>query len=192
MWSRPNGYAHGVPFLFPASPDTGPGLRGAGRELVRECNRLGVRIDLSHLNERGFWDVAVLSEAPLVATHSNAHALCPIARSLTDRQLDAIRDSDGMVGVTFAVPFLREDGAEDEDTPVEDVMCHVDYLVERVGIERLGFGSDFDGAKVPRGIGEASGLPRLLDALLERGYDDALQQLAHENWVRVLRRTSRP
>jgi len=87
---------------------------------------------------------------------------------------------------------LREDGAQDEDTPLETLVRHVDYLVERVGIERLGFGSDFDGAKVPRGIGEASGLPRLLDALLERGYDDTLQQLAHENWVRVLRRTSRP
>jgi len=73
---------------------------------VRECNRLGVLIDLSHLNERGFWDVAALSEAPLVATHSNAHALCPVARNLTDRQLDAIRDSDGMVGVNFAVAFF--------------------------------------------------------------------------------------
>ncbi|MGH3149028.1 MAG: dipeptidase, partial [Rubrobacter sp.] len=82
VWSRPNAYAHGVPFRFPASPDTGPGLTSAGRELVRECNRLGVLIDLSHLNERGFWDVAELSEAPLVATHSNAHALCPTTRNL--------------------------------------------------------------------------------------------------------------
>jgi membrane dipeptidase len=95
---------------------------------VRECNRLGVLIDLSHLNERGLCDVATLSEAPLFATHSNAHALCPVACSFTDRQLDTIRDSDGRVGVTFAVAFLPEDGAEDEDTPVEDVMRHVDYL----------------------------------------------------------------
>jgi membrane dipeptidase len=193
VWSRPNAYGHGVPFRFPASPDTGPGLAGAGRELVRECNRLGVLIDLSHLNERGFWDVAALSEAPLVATHSNAHALCPVARNLTDRQLDAIRDSDGMVDVNFAVAFLCEDGAEDEDTPLDTVVRHVDYLVQRVAIDGLGFGSDFDGAKVPRGIGDASGLPNLLDALRERGYDDAaLQKLAHENWVRLLRRTWRP
>jgi membrane dipeptidase len=96
VWSRPNAYGYGVPFEFPASPDTGPGLTDAGRELVRECNRLGVLLDLSHLNERGFWDVAEMTETSLVATHSNAHALCPSTRNLTDRQLDAIRDSDGM------------------------------------------------------------------------------------------------
>jgi membrane dipeptidase len=190
VWSRPNAYGHGVPFRFPASPDTGPGLTDAGRALVRECNRLGILLDLSHLNERGFWDVAALSEAPLVATHSNAHALCPSSRNLTDRQLDAIRDSDGMVGVNFAVAFLRGDGRDEEDTPVEAVVRHVDYLARRVGIERVGFGSDFDGAKVPRGIGDASGLPKLLAALRARGFDDgALKKLAHENWVRVLRAT---
>ncbi len=190
VWSRPNAYASGVPFRFPAAPDTGPGLTEAGKELVRRCNRLGVLVDLSHLNEKGFWDVARLSDAPLVATHSNAHALCRSTRNLTDEQLDAIRDSDGMVGVNFAVSFLREDGREDANTPLEDVVRHVDYLVERVGVDRVGFGSDFDGAKVPKEIGDASGLPRLLDALRDRGYDDAaLRKLAHENWVRVLRLT---
>jgi len=189
-WSRPNIYGHGVPFRFPACPDTGPGLTEAGKNLVRECNRLGVLLDLSHLNERGFWDVAGMTEAPLVATHSNAYALCPTTRNLTDRQLDAIRDSDGMVGVNFAVAFLREDGREDEDTPIETVVRHVDYLVERVGIERVGFGSDFDGAKVPQEIGDASGLPKLLGALSGRGYGEGvLKKLAHENWVRVLRAT---
>ncbi|MCA1849054.1 MAG: dipeptidase, partial [Actinobacteria bacterium] len=190
VWSRANAYGHGVPFRFPASPDTGPGLTEAGRELVRECNRLGVLLDLSHLNERGFWEVAEMTEAPLVATHSNAHALCPTTRNLTDRQLEAIRDSDGMVGVNFAVGFLREDGKDEEDTPIETVVRHVDYLVERLGLERVGFGSDFDGAKVPREIKDASGLRKLLGALGDRGYDDAaLKKLAHENWVRVLRET---
>jgi len=192
VWSRPNAYAYGVPFRFPSSPDTGPGLTGAGRDLVRECNRLGVLIDLSHINESGFWDVAGLSEAPLVATHSNAHALCPASRNLTDRQLDAIRDSDGMVGVNFAVGFLREDGGESEDTPLGMVVRHVDYLVERVGIDRVGFGSDFDGAKVPKELGDVSGLPGLLAALRTAGYDEeALEKLAHENWIRVLRKTWR-
>jgi membrane dipeptidase len=190
VWSRPNAYAHGVPFRFPSSPDTGPGLTGAGRELVRECNRLGVLIDLSHINEKGFWDVVELSEAPLVATHSNAHALCPTSRNLTDGQLDAIGDSDGMVGVNFAVAFLREDGGESEDTPLETIVRHVDYLVERVGVDRVGFGSDFDGAKVPKGIGDVSGLPNLLAALRAAGYDErSIEKLAHENWVRVLRKT---
>jgi membrane dipeptidase len=163
---------------------------GGGKELVRECNRLGVLIDLSHINERGFWDVAELSEAPLVATHSNAHALCPASRNLTDRQLDAIKDSDGMVGVTFAVGFLREDGGKSEDTPLETLVRHVDFLVERVGIDRVGFGSDFDGAKVPKGIRDVSGLPELLAALRAGGYDErALEKLARGNWVRILRAT---
>lgn len=190
VWSRSNAYAEGVPFKFPHSPDTGSGLTAAGRGLVRECNRLGVMIDLSHLNEKGFWDVAELSEAPLVATHSNAHALCPVTRNLTDRQLDAIRDSGGMVGVNFAVHFLRGDGREAADTPLETVMRHVDYLVDRLGIDRVGFGSDFDGATVPREINDVSGLPKLLEALSERGYGvPELRKLAHENWVRVLRKT---
>jgi membrane dipeptidase len=190
VWSRPNAYAHGVPFRFPSSPDTGPGLTEAGRHLVRECNRLGVMIDLSHLNERGFWDVAEISNSPLVATHSNAHALCASSRNLTDRQLDAIRDSDGMVGVNFAVSFLREDGRDDADTPLEAVVRHVDHLVVRLGIDRVGFGSDFDGAKVPEAIGDASGLPKLLAALRKHGYGEAeLRKLAHGNWISVLRRT---
>ena len=150
----------------------------------------GAGVYLSHLNERGFGDVAGLSDAPLVATHSNAHALCPSSRNLTDRQLDAIKESDGMVGVNFAVAFLREDGQDNADTPLSTVVRHVDYLVDRVGIDRVGFGSDFDGARVPEDIGDVSGLPRLLVALRQHGYGVAeLQKLAHENWLGVLRRT---
>ena len=110
VWSRPTIFAHGVPIAFNSSPDIGPGLSEAGKRLVKRCNQLGILIDLSHMNEAGFWDVARLSDAPLVATHSNVHALCPISRNLTDRQLDAIKESDGMVGLNFATSFLNEDG----------------------------------------------------------------------------------
>lgn len=190
VWSRPNAFGEGVPFRFPQSPDTGPGLTDAGKALIRACNRLGIMIDLSHLNERGFWDVASISDKPLVATHSNAHTVTPTTRNLTDRQLDAIRDSDGMVGVNFAVYFLRPDGSGDANTPLDMVVHHFDHLVERIGIDRVGFGSDFDGATVPAEIGDASGLPRLIDALSSAGYDNAsLRKLTHENWIRVLRAT---
>src|SRR5436309_8111312 len=74
VWARPNAFAHGVPFRFPSSPDVGDGLTDDGKRLVAACNRLGILLDLSHLNERGFWDVAAASDAPLVATHSNVHA----------------------------------------------------------------------------------------------------------------------
>ncbi len=190
VWSRPNAFGHGVPFAYPQAPDTGPGLTEAGRNLVRACNRLRIMLDVSHLNEAGFWDVARLSQAPLVATHSNAHALCASSRNLSDRQLDAIRDSDGMVGVNFAVSFLREDGSRDPDTPLSTLIRHIDYLVERVGLERVGFGSDFDGATIPAAIGDVTGLPRLIAALRAHGYDNAaLERLAYRNWLRVLRLT---
>jgi membrane dipeptidase len=190
VWSRPNAFAHGVPFKFPHSPDTGPGLTDAGRELVRACNRLGIMLDLSHLNEQGFWDVAEFSEAPLVATHSNAHALCPTTRNLTDKQLEAIKESEGMVGLNFAVTDLREDGRNNSDTSLDVLVRHLDYLVEQLGIDCVGMGSDFDGATIPREMRDVTGLPKLVTALRQHGYDDAaLRKLAYENWVRVLNKT---
>jgi len=192
VWSRPNAFAEGVPFRFPSSPDTGPGLTDAGRELVRACNRLGIVVDLSHLNEAGFWDVAALSDKPLVATHSNAHALSPASRNLTDAQLDAVRESGGVVGVNFAVSFLREDGLHDAATPISEIVRHVDYFAERMGIDHVAFGSDFDGALISEELGGAAGLPKLVDALRAAGYDDdAIAKITHENWLRVLRATWR-
>ncbi|HER35192.1 MAG TPA: membrane dipeptidase [Halothiobacillaceae bacterium] len=192
VWSRPNLFGCGVPFRFPGSPDTGPGLTEEGRALVRACNRLGILVDVSHLNEKGFWDVAAITAAPLVATHSSAHALCPVTRNLTDRQLDAIGESGGIVGVNFDAGFVREDGMNNPDTPLSVVVRHVDYMVERMGIDHVGLGSDFDGATMPAELGDASGLPRLVAELRQAGYDEAsLRKLAHENWLRVLARTWR-
>ena len=190
VWSRPTIFASGVPFAFPSSPDIGPGLTDAGKRLVKRCNELGIMIDLSHLNEQGFWDVAALSDAPLVATHSNVHALCPASRNLTDKQLDAIKASDGMVGLNFATGFLRTDGGWDPDTPLSTMVEHLDYLVERLGESRVGFGSDYDGARVPAAVGDVSKLPNLIAALRDAGYNDGLlHKLTHQNWVRVLRKT---
>lgn len=190
VWSRPNAFGHGVPFRLPHSPDTGPGLTDAGKELVRACNRLGIMIDLSHINERGFCDVADISDAPLVATHSNVHALCPSTRNLTDEQLSIIRQSNGVVGLNFANCFLREDGLEHDDTPIQLMVRHIDYLVDRLGIDGVAFGSDFDGVGIPKEIGDVAGLPKLISALSERGYDtESLRKLAYQNWVNLLRRT---
>lgn len=191
VWSRANAFAEGVPFAFPASPDTGPGLTDAGRALIRACNELGILVDCSHLNEAGFWDVASLSDAPVVATHSNAHALCPATRNLTERQLAAIRDSGGVVGVNFAASFLRADGKNlPAETGIDEIVRHVSYFAERMGIDHVAFGSDFDGAEVPDELGGVSGLPALLDALRAVGFDDdALAKITHANWLRVLRTT---
>jgi membrane dipeptidase len=189
VWSRANDFAEGVAFAFPASPDTGPGLTDAGRALVRACNERGILVDCSHLNRQGFLDVAAVSDAPLVATHSNAWALCRSSRNLEDDQLEAIRDSGGVVGINFAVTFLREDGRLDTNTPLDDVCRHAEYLAERMGVDHVAFGSDFEGADVPDGL-DATGYGLVLDALRGGGYpEEDVRKIAHGNWLRVLRET---
>jgi membrane dipeptidase len=190
VWSRPNAFGHGVPFAFPCGPDVGPGLTSAGRRLVRRCNELGILVDLSHLNAQGFWDVARISKAPLVATHSNAHALCPSPRNLTDAQLDVIALSGGVVGLNFAVAFLREDGAHNPDTPLSTLAQHARYIADRIGVRHVALGSDFDGTMVSAELQDAAGLPRLLEALRAVGFsEDEVHLIAYRNWIRVLRAT---
>jgi len=186
-WSRGNAFAEGVPFLSPASPDTGPGLSEAGRALIRRCAALGIMVDVSHLNEAGFWDVARLEPGPIVASHSAVHALCPSSRNLTDAQLDEIGASGGLVGIVFACPFLRADFADDPDTPLSVVAEHARYVAARIGVEHVALGSDFDGATIPAPLGDVSGMPRLLEALEHAGFTAAeLSLIAWENWRRVL------
>lgn len=186
-WSRPNVFAHGVPFSFPHSPDTGPGLSDAGCELVRRCNELGIVVDLAHINENGFWDTAKITEKPLVVTHAGVHSLCPSTRNLTDKQLDAIGESGGIVGINFHVGFLRKDGLLNADTPMLEIVRHIDYIARRIGIDSVALGSDFDGAIMPLELGDAAGMPRLLSLLLKSGYDhESLSKITHENWIRVL------
>lgn len=193
VWSRPTIFGHGVPFACPSSPDTGPGLTEAGRRLIRACNELGIMIDLSHMNEAGFWEVAKLSDAPLVATHSNAHAVTPASRNLTDRQLDAIRDSDGLVGLNFGVGFLEPQGRRIAFAGWDAVLRHMDHLIDRLGEDRVALGSDFDGALTPQNLPDAAALPALWEALADHGYDEALlRKLALDNWLAVLGRTWHP
>jgi membrane dipeptidase len=158
--------------------------------LVRECNRLGIMIDLSHLNEAGFWDVAAISDAPLVATHSNVHAICAATRNLTERQLDAIRDTEGIVGLNFNCGFLHPEGNRGSDLDLGVMVDHLDVLIDRLGDDKVGLGSDFDGATMPEGIRDVSLLPNLIEAMRARGYDDAtIRQIAYGNWLRVMEQT---
>jgi membrane dipeptidase len=187
VWSRANSFAHGVPFIFPSSPDIGPGLSDAGQALVRKCASLGILVDLSHLNEAGFWDVARLQPGPLVATHSGIHALSAASRNLTDAQLDEMGATGGLVGVVFACSFLRPDFADDADTPLELIVNHVRYVADRIGADHVALGSDFDGATIPAPLGDAGGMPLLFEALAAAGFDEAeLDAIAWGNWRRVL------
>jgi len=189
-WSRANAFASGVPFRANADPDIGPGLTEAGKELVRLCNAMGVMLDLSHLNAAGFRDVAAISDRPLVATHSNVHAISPHSRNLVDWQLAAIRESRGVVGLNFATGFLRPDCTFRADTEIEVMVRHVDALVEALGEDGVALGSDFDGAMMPAPLGDVTGVPKLLQALLDKGYGEPLvRKIALENWLGLLERT---
>ncbi|MCV6546033.1 MAG: dipeptidase [Cohaesibacter sp.] len=193
VWSRDNIFAHGVPFDFPGSPNQGPGLTDLGVDFVRRCNQMGIVIDMSHLNEAGFWDIQKVSTAPLVATHSNVHALSPSPRNLTDEQLEAIADSRGVVGLNYAVGFLRSDGQKYQtDTPIKLMLDHLDHLLKRLGEDGVALGSDFDGAAVPSAIGSAQGNPVLIKAMFDHGYGEKLvRKIAYENWLSLLERTER-
>jgi len=190
VWSRPTIFGHGVPFRFPSTGDTGPGLTESGRGLVRKCNDLRIMLDLSHLNEAGFRDVAKLSDAPLVATHSNAHAVCASSRNLTDWQLRAISESGGIAGLNLATCFLRPDGRESAEMTLDPVKRHIEHMLSVAGEDHVGIGSDFDGATVPKDIEGVQGLPVLLRAMRGMGLGEALiLKIAHGNWLRVLTRT---
>ena len=189
VWSRSNAFGHGVPFGFPGSPDQGPGLTEAGKGLIRACDAKGIMVDLSHLNEAGFWDVARLSGRPLVATHSNCHALSPSPRNLTDRQLSAIAESGGLVGLNFATGFLRDDGKKTGDTSLSIMIDHLLYLLEHLGEDGVALGSDFDGAIIPDAIGDAAGLPRLTQAMADAGFSkDLIAKISHQNWLKMIKK----
>ena len=158
--------APGVPIKRSGSPDIGPGLTDMGKALVRDCNELGIMIDVSHLNEAGFWDVAKTSTKPMVATHSNANALAPAVRNLTDKQLDAVRDSDGsgrdqLPLRVLAKRWLFQSGGNlvlpDRRSP--------DLYRRSHRNRRVALGSDFDGAAMPGDLKDAAGMPRLIEEL---------------------------
>ena len=190
VWSRSTIFGHGVPFRYPSNSDIGPGLSEAGKALVRACNQRRIMVDLSHLNMARLRDVAANSDAQLVATHSNAHAVTPSARCLTDDELRLIAESGGMVGINFGTCFLRPDGKFIPDCPVDNLLHHLDHLLGILGEDGVGFGSDFDGAILPNWMGDVSGLAPLRDALIAHGVGtDLLEKLLYRNWLRVLRAT---
>lgn len=192
VWSRPNAFANGVPFQYPATPDTGPGLTDEGQDLVAACDDLGILVDLAHLNEAGFDDVARTASNPLVVSHSAAHERCPSTRNLTDDQLETVEDSGGVVGISLAVENLRPDGKQDTDTPISTYVDHVEYVADQVGVEHVAIGSDFDGCTIPESVGDVTGLQAIRDALRDRGFSgEDLRAICSENWLRVLEETWR-
>ncbi|MEL6583791.1 MAG: dipeptidase [Pseudomonadota bacterium] len=187
VWSRPNAFGQGVPFRFPSDSDLGPGLTDAGKALVKRCADLKIAVDTAHMTLKEFKDVATLSGQPIIASHSNAQAACQHTRNLSDDQLRMIGETKGIAGLNFATAFLREDGQMRADTPLSDMLLHLDHMLTLAGEDCVGLGSDFDGAVVPSEIKDCAGLPVLAEAMLTHGYGrDLVDKIFHKNWLRVL------
>lgn len=182
-WSRPNIFAQGV-----GPHDTGEGLTEVGRRLVETCNEVGILIDVSHLNDAGFWDVIENSSKPVVASHSNCRSISPHARNLTDDQIRVVAQNGGLVGLNFCVGFLRPDMDKNTDVPIALMVDHIERIIDLAGIDHVAIGSDFDGTIVPDVIGDAAGTGKLIAGLRERGFEEtAIEKICQGNWLRVLR-----
>ena len=189
-WSRSTIFAHGVSFGG-SLPETG--LTDLGRQLVRECDRMGIILDVSHINPAGFWDMIEESANPIVATHSSVKAISPHVRNLDDDQIRAIARKGGTIGINFANIFLRPDMQPSRDTSLETVVSHFMHIVKVVGDEHVSFGSDFDGTDIPGFIGDAEGLPVLARALKEAGIGETgMERVCNGNFLRVAEAVWRP
>lgn len=163
------------------------GLSPLGREAIREMNRVGIMVDVSHLSRQSMLQAAQLSSSPVVATHSCVTALCNHPRNLDDMQLDALRDTQGLVQITAMPPFLRLRGRSD-DTDVTAFCDHVDYVVKRIGLAHCGISSDFDGGGAIKGWADASQSPNITAELVRRGYGHTeIAALWGGNFLRVMR-----
>lgn len=159
----------------------GGGLTRAGRQLVAECGRLGILLDVSHLSERGFWDVAETSARPIFASHSNVRAYKEHPRNLRDDQIAALVRGDGLVGITFVPWFLTAS----EPATIDDVLRHVEYVCAMGGGANVAFGSDFDGIdRHPQGLRTPADYPKLIEALLQRYPEPLVRGFAGENAIR--------
>ncbi|WP_027717532.1 dipeptidase [Desulfovirgula thermocuniculi] len=177
-WNGRNELGDGV-----GEEGTRGGLTRFGREVVREMNRLGMVVDVSHLSEAGFWDVLEESAQPVVASHSNSRRICPHRRNLTDEQIRALAAAGGVVGLCFCPDFIHP-----TEPSLERLLDHLDHIVSLAGIGCVGIGSDFDGIDgVVPGLEDVSRLPNLTRALWERGYrEKEIAAILGGNFWRVL------
>ena len=179
-WNDQNQYASG--------PNTSSGLTGEGRELLKRMNDLKITLDLSHLNENGFWEALEICDTIPIATHSNARALTDHPRNLNDNQLRAIADKGGVIGLVLYNNFLTEGN---RTATLHDVFSHADYIVGLCGEDHIGIGSDLDGGKIkefPNDVRTVADLPKIADFFLEKGYSEQrVRKIMGGNFLRVIR-----
>ena len=179
-WNYRNELADGA-----AEEITGGGLTRFGREAVKEMNSLGILVDLSHITEKGFWDVMELTEQPVIVSHSNAKKICNHRRNLTDAQIQAVRDNKGVIGINLYPHFLNETGT----ASLKDVISHIEHIAGIAGIEHIGMGADFDGIEcTPEDIKGVQDIHKIFDELAKLNYPpEFIERLAGLNFLRVIK-----
>lgn len=164
------------------------GLKPLGIEAVEKLNKLGIAIDVSHLNDGGFYDVAKYSKKPFFATHSNARSLCARTRNLTDDQLRILGETGSVTGLNFCDVFMRlKSPDEPRILPIEDIVRHAKYIVDKAGEDALAFGSDFDGIDNELEFKDASGMQQVVQALSRHFTSSQLEKICYKNALRVLK-----
>lgn len=159
------------------------GLTEFGREVVVEMNRLGMLIDVSHLSDQGFYDVAETSRHPFIASHSNARAITGHARNLTDEMIRLLAERGGVTGLTFARAFL----ADPPSSQVEDIVRHAKHIYQVGGIDVIALGSDFDGTKPPMEVADSSEIGKLIAGLTQAGFSDGeVEKICFGNAMRLI------
>lgn len=168
-------------------PDKTPsegGLTELGADVAREMNRLGMLIDVSHMAESTFWDVIKVSKAPIIASHSGVKALKDHQRNLSDHQLRALKKNGGVINIVFYPVFLTNNS----QAYVKDIVDHIDHVVNVIGVDHVGLGSDFDGASLPEDLQDSSQLPKLTEELVKRDYTKQdIEKILGKNMLRVLK-----
>lgn len=178
-WNYRNEIADGV-----FESETGGGLTVFGKEVIKEMNSLGMLIDLSHISERGFWDVMEKTQKPVIASHSNAKKICPHIRNLSDEQIMAVKNNGGVIGINLCADFLSDKGAG-----LKDVISHIEYIGGLAGFDHVGLGADFDGVDfLPEGINGVEDIEKIADELLKLNYsNEDVEKFLGKNFLRVIK-----
>lgn len=159
------------------------GLTNLGEKVIGEMNKLGILIDISHLAEETFWDVIKISKSPIIASHSGVYNLKKHQRNLNDDQLKAIKENGGVVGLVLFPNFI----SAKKEVYIKDFVDHIDYIANFIGVDYVGIGSDFDGAKMPIDLEDSSQMYKITNELITRGYlDEDIEKILGKNILRVL------
>ncbi len=164
---------------------TGGGLSELGIQAVEELNRLGMIIDVSHINDEGFWDVLDHTKHPIIASHSNSRVVCSHPRNMTDEMIVALAENDGVMGMNFAPGFVHP-----EQATLQRVVDHIDHIVDLVGPDHVGLGSDFDGIpSTPVGLEDVTKMPGITEEFVNREYSELdIKKMLGGNHLRLMKK----